>query len=742
MPQPTTSVSASARPRIRNLEVRRFRSIERATLSNCGGLNVLIGKNNSGKSNLLATIDLVHRHLWGGSIAGPWSASRPTEEFTDRDTRSPLQIGIEFDLLPDLNQMLRERLKVEVPHLEKSIEQLKTVDRVSMIVAGVLNQGGSFLFLQRIVAGPLKPVGADLTGDGMSLLDVSTQTARELFAFRQESHQHRSDLKVLDRLLEDPSRFDYLTENREGRYYWEAVLGPEVRPQLLRNLTQIGQSASSAEELRTRVNALAADLRAKSELLEHRETDTPLGTFAGTMKTAPAYALWLMKEYASQPMLHLRETRDRIGREEAEALLALKVTRGGPERLRAVQHTVKSLLGVEIDAFQSEDRRGPGRGAEMDIDQFLVEANGAGIREALRLLLDLQLKKPALLLLEEPEVHLHPGLEHAVYGHLRDQSEQVQMFVTTHSTNFVDSVSFQNIYLVSRDERGRTQCEQIDQGDEARVPAELGLRLSTVFMYDRLVFVEGASDEAVLRELAKTLETDLASANVGFVQIGGVRNFAHYAAEATIELLARRQVQVWFVVDRDERNDEEVRAMEARVGARARLVVLQRRELENYLMDASAVARLVEDKMRSSGTEKPAPTEADVEAALEEVAREMKDEVLELRRSSMLLRPVFLNTRSQDGDVRARLEKGIEQLRERVEGLESVGQTIREEMEADWDVVALDRAPGALVLDAVAKRYGVRFRKENGDGARLARYVRKDSIPEELKLLLTELARR
>jgi putative ATP-dependent endonuclease of OLD family len=52
-----------------------------------------------------------------------------------------------------------------------------------------------------------------------------------------------------------------------------------------------------------------------------------------------------MKEYGSLPVLHLRETRDPIGREEAEALLTLKVTRGGPERLQAVQSTVRSLLG-------------------------------------------------------------------------------------------------------------------------------------------------------------------------------------------------------------------------------------------------------------------------------------------------------------------------------------------------------------------------------------------------------------
>ena len=55
---------------------------------------------------------------------------------------------------------------------------------------------------------------------------------------------------------------------------------------------------------------------------------------------------------------------------------------------------------MDVDAFQARDRTGE-RTAEMDVDNFLVEANGAGIRESLRFILDLELKNTSLLLLEE-----------------------------------------------------------------------------------------------------------------------------------------------------------------------------------------------------------------------------------------------------------------------------------------------------------------------------------------------------
>ncbi len=263
--------------------------------------------------------------------------------------------------------------------------------------------------------------------------------------------------------------------------------------------------------------------------------------------------------------------------------------------MNAVQTIVRGLLGVHIDAFR-DDERSP---AEMDVDQFLVEANGAGIREALRIVLDLELKSPQLVLIEEPEVHLHPGLARVVANYLREKSPDIQMFVTTHSTEFVDSVSFQNAYLVSKNAGGKTVCQLIEAEEEAlRIPAELGLRLSTVFMFDRLLFVEGQSDEGVMRLFAQKLAIDLTKCNLGFVQMGGVRNFANFAADATLDLLSRRQVLMWFVVDRDE--DDDVKRMMARLGARAALQVLQCRELENYLLNEDAIAPFVAEKLRAA----------------------------------------------------------------------------------------------------------------------------------------------
>jgi len=79
----------------------------------------------------------------------------------------------------------------------------------------------------------------------------------------------------------------------------------------------------------------------------------------------------------------------------------------------------------------------------------------------------------------------------------------------------------QTIYLVAKDRS--TKVELLSLGDaESVIMNELGIRLSSLFMYVRLIFVEGASDEVILREWAATCRINLSQRNVGFIRMGGV----------------------------------------------------------------------------------------------------------------------------------------------------------------------------------------------------------------------------
>jgi len=727
---------------IRSVQIRGFRSIAGSGLDKCGPLNILIGKNNAGKSNVLGAIELVLLHLKQGRISGTWPVNRrPKGEFTDSNEATPLRVGVEFDLPAEVSEGLRTRLTKEAPHLERSIEQIKLHDTFVFILAGGIEGSDGFLFVEQMAVGRLTSKGEDMATEGIRLLSVTRPVGLELYTNLISARSLGTDIEGLQELASERRlTYDFILQQPKDR---RGALLPQftstrIRPELVRQLGQRFATATSREEIESAVNQQLAETRDKIQVMEKRETEGALSTFAGESKGPPAYAEWLIEQFGSIPFLHIKERKEEIGRDEAQTLLRLKTRRGGPDRLETIQQTVKALLGVKVDAFEAEGV-GP-RGAEMDVDDFLIEANGAGIREALRVILDLELKNPKIVLIEEPEVHLHPGLARVLAGYLREKSENIQMFVTTHSTDFVDSVSFQNVFLVSRSTRNRTICQTVEAEEGAlRIPAELGIRLSTVFMFDKLLFVEGPSDESVLREVAKKLSIDLARSNVGFVYLAGARNFAYFAAESTLELLSRRKIRMWFVTDRDENTDAEITRMMERLGGRAKLKVFSKREIENYLLDGRAITTFIEEKQKAGGVSGPKPSPEDVERALVEEAGALRDEVIRLRLERRLLAPVFLQTRASTGSIEERIRSSIGSLTQRLTQVESERAAIVGEVDRAWPGRALADVPGAVLIERVARRFGVSLSKDKGESERLARNMSLSSIDYEMRDLLTEV---
>lgn len=334
-------------------------------------------------------------------------------------------------------------------------------------------------------------------------------------------------------------------------------------------------------------------------------------------------------------------------------------------------------------------------------------------------------------------MHLHPGLERAMYGYLAEKSQSVQMFIATHSTNFIDVSMAQNVYLIGR-APGRVSIIEpvISQDDILRIPDEIGLRPSTVFMFDKLLFVEGATDEAILREFARKLDVDLASVNAGFVQMGGASKFAHYAAEATIELLSRRRIKMLFVIDRDEKDDSDIARMVGRLGERATILALKRREMENYLLVPSAIVELIREKKNLSKDSDRLPSESNIASDIKAVSAAMKDRVLDLRVRRQLIGPLYLDNLADENEKR--LNVALDQINERLSKLSARTDEIAKQLDKEWPSRSAEIAPGSEVLDGVLTKYGLRYRKEV-DAARLAAAMTKDDIDQEIVTTLRRL---
>jgi hypothetical protein len=383
----------------------------------------------------------------------------------------------------------------------------------------------------------------------------------------------------------------------------------------------------------------------------------------------------------------------------------------------------------------------------MDVDNFLVEVNGSGIREALRLILDVEFVQPQILLVEEPEIHLHPALEITMMRYLKRISSNCQVFISTHSTNFLDTAEMKNVYLVSKPTSTQTQLLNLKEA-ETQIPKELGIRLSSLFMFDRLVFVEGPYDEDMFREWASIIGVNLSQTNIGFIHIGGVRNFTHYAAEATLSFLTKRQVKIWFLLDRDEREDPEVIKLREVVGENATVKVLKKREVENYLICPRAIVDFIKLKKELSGNGGELPMETEVKKIIGDRVEKLKQIAIDKRVAKILCKPVFPSPkRVLDEPTETtitqkainEIQRQIQQLEESKSKAEEVYKEQSEYVNSIWQGGKLAIIPGDLLLDLVCQEYGVRFKKERGDGARLAALMGESEIDEEIKEIIRNM---
>ncbi len=195
---------------------------------------------------------------------------------------------------------------------------------------------------------------------------------------------------------------------------------------------------------------------------------------------------------------------------------------------------------------------------------------GGGVEQLLMVATTLATaEKSATLFLEEPELHLHLGAQRYLIERLRSDSRQV--FITTHSSVFVNLRPPRSLYRV-RMENARTIVDRIaGANDFAELMEDIGARNSDVLLSDAVLFVEGPSDREIIENWARTLGRNLGEHNVSVIAMGGGRNAEHQAparSQVLEGISSRVPVPHMFLLDKDERGHAEVEHLRQSCGTR------------------------------------------------------------------------------------------------------------------------------------------------------------------------------
>jgi hypothetical protein len=260
-----------------------------------------------------------------------------------------------------------------------------------------------------------------------------------------------------------------------------------------------------------------------------------------------------------------------------------------PPAWRELAEIVKRWFSVEIHE--------PGYDSAKDVyitveyrqndRDFDIIAGGSGFHQTLTLLAFLHGYQPTTILLDEPDAHLHVNLQREILDYFKRKGVETstQFLIATHAEEFVRGVDVGQLVSLLNQEPRRVQSAP----EVLRAMAEVSNEeIARLMSSPYILYVEGESDERILRAWANPCGAQAAMDKVCFKTMGGggkqmmkTRADEHFAALKQIIPEVKRLI----LLDYDDRTTFHPEPNNPT------LVEWGRRNIENYLLVPDAWKR-------------------------------------------------------------------------------------------------------------------------------------------------------
>ncbi len=185
-------------------------------------------------------------------------------------------------------------------------------------------------------------------------------------------------------------------------------------------------------------------------------------------------------------------------------------------------------------------------------DWFPLERLSDGMLHALKILLQIEsCQRGDILVLDEPELHLHPGAARALREIIASKKKDIQIVCATHSAAFIDPSYADCVLLQKVGELPQAlQAKDIDTA-----LTEIGSSGLDAILFDVVIWYEGPSDKLYIERWLHLFSQSIKSqqSQIGLLHFGGKGNLEHINPK-TIKGIARKSL---FVIDSDKKAEDD-----------------------------------------------------------------------------------------------------------------------------------------------------------------------------------------
>lgn len=218
---------------------------------------------------------------------------------------------------------------------------------------------------------------------------------------------------------------------------------------------------------------------------------------------------------------------------------------------------------------------------------FNIQDVGSGLQRAIMIICKvISSKEESIVFIEEPESHLHADAKRKLFDFLKEQSEEKQIFITTHDTIFSSLTNLDNVHLIRKNQEGASTIEKIDDRNIDIIVNELGVKPSDFFEDDKVVFVEGITDVSIFSTVYKKIN---GTSKINFIDTEGFNNMDYYA-NAKIIRTKKINIPIFAIFDGDtERKKNKQKTIEELNIPKEHAITLSKNSIENYLLIPRAI---------------------------------------------------------------------------------------------------------------------------------------------------------